>query len=38
MVVIPEKKLSVSLILADGNKNVDGVMGELTKALQPLLG
>ncbi|TDW23276.1 CubicO group peptidase (beta-lactamase class C family) [Kribbella kalugense] len=38
LVVVPEKKVSVSLILADGNKNVDGVMAELTKALQPLLG
>jgi CubicO group peptidase (beta-lactamase class C family) len=37
MVVIPSKKVSISLILADGNKNVDNVMAELTKALQPLL-
>jgi D-alanyl-D-alanine carboxypeptidase len=38
MVVIPAKKVSVALILADGNKNTDSVMAELTKALQPLLG
>lgn len=37
LVVIPDKKVSIALILADGNKQVDTVMTELTAALQPLL-
>ena len=38
LIVIPAKKVSISVLLADGNRNVDHAMGELTKALQPLLG
>jgi D-alanyl-D-alanine carboxypeptidase len=37
LVVIPAKKVSVALLLADGNKQVDTAMTELTAALQPLL-
>jgi len=37
LIVIPAQKVSVSVLLADGNRNVDHAMGELTKALQPLL-
>lgn len=37
LVVIPEKKLSIALLLADGDRHIDTGMGELTKALEPLL-
>ncbi|WP_410787696.1 serine hydrolase domain-containing protein [Kribbella sp. C-35] len=37
LIVIPAKKLAVSLLLADGNKHVDTTMTELLTALQPLL-
>ncbi|MGW1346462.1 hypothetical protein ACWCOV_35775 [Kribbella sp. NPDC002412] len=37
LVVIPDKKVSIALLLADGNKQVDTVMTDLTTALQPLL-
>lgn len=37
LVVIPDKKVSVALLLADGNKQVDTVMTDLTSAVQPLL-
>jgi D-alanyl-D-alanine carboxypeptidase len=37
LVVIPEKKVSVVLLLADGNKQIDTAMSDLTAALQPLL-
>jgi CubicO group peptidase (beta-lactamase class C family) len=36
-VFIPEYSVSVSVILADGNKNVDTVMTELVSAVQPLI-
>jgi D-alanyl-D-alanine carboxypeptidase len=38
LVVVPEKRVSVALLLADGNKQIDTAMTELTAALQPLLG
>ena len=34
---VPEKRVSFDLLLADGNKQVDTAMTELTTALQPLL-
>ncbi|MFC6156593.1 serine hydrolase domain-containing protein [Kribbella jiaozuonensis] len=37
LVVIPEKRVSVALILADGGRNIGVPMAELTKALEPLL-
>lgn len=37
LLVIPAKKLSVALLLADGNKHVDTTMTQLLTALQPLL-
>ncbi|MFG1623200.1 serine hydrolase domain-containing protein [Kribbella sp. NPDC049227] len=37
LVVIPEQRLSVALLLADGNKQVDAAMAGLLTALQPLL-
>ena len=37
LVVIPAKKVSIAVISADGGRNVGRLMGELTKALQPLL-
>ncbi|MFI6825827.1 serine hydrolase domain-containing protein [Kribbella sp. NPDC050241] len=37
LLVIPEKRLSVALLLADGNKQVDTAMAELLSALQPML-
>jgi hypothetical protein len=36
-IVIPEHKVAVSIILADGNKHVDTVMTDFVAALQPLL-
>ncbi|HEY3561987.1 MAG TPA: serine hydrolase domain-containing protein [Kribbella sp.] len=37
LVVIPAKRVSIALILADGGRNIDGPMSELTAALAPLL-
>ena len=37
LIVIPAKKLSIALLLADGNKHVDTTMSQLVTALQPLL-
>jgi CubicO group peptidase (beta-lactamase class C family) len=37
LVVIPSKHLSVALILADGNKNVDTAMSQLIAAIRPLV-
>jgi D-alanyl-D-alanine carboxypeptidase len=37
LIVIPAKKLSIALLLADGNKHVDTTMSQLVSALQPLL-
>jgi D-alanyl-D-alanine carboxypeptidase len=37
LVVIPEKKVAIALILADGGRNVGRLMGDLIEALQPLL-
>jgi D-alanyl-D-alanine carboxypeptidase len=37
LIVIPAKKLAVSLLLADGNKRVDTAMTQLVNALQPIL-
>jgi D-alanyl-D-alanine carboxypeptidase len=33
LIVIPAKRLSIAVILADGNRQVNTVMGELTRAL-----
>ena len=38
LLVIGSKRLSIAMILAEGNKNVRTTMSELTAALQPLLG
>ncbi|MFI7060783.1 serine hydrolase domain-containing protein [Kribbella sp. NPDC050124] len=38
LVVVPDKKLAIALLLADGNRQVDTVMTDFTAALQPLLG
>ena len=38
LVAIPEYKLSVAVVLADGNKHVETVAAELVTAIQPLLG
>jgi CubicO group peptidase (beta-lactamase class C family) len=38
LVTIPEHKVSVAVILADGNKRTETVVTELVAALQPLLG
>ncbi|MFI6825828.1 serine hydrolase domain-containing protein [Kribbella sp. NPDC050241] len=38
MVVIPAKKVSVALLVADGERHLDGAIVELTTALRPLLG
>jgi CubicO group peptidase (beta-lactamase class C family) len=38
LVAIPEHRLAVSILLADGNKNVERVASDLIKAIQPLLG
>lgn len=38
LVTIPGHKLSVAVILADGNKRPDTVVSELVTAIQPLLG
>jgi CubicO group peptidase (beta-lactamase class C family) len=38
LVAIPEHHLAVSVLLADGNKNVDQVASDLITAIQPLLG
>lgn len=37
LVVIPEHNLSIALILADGNKQLDTLMTDLVSAIQPLL-
>jgi D-alanyl-D-alanine carboxypeptidase len=37
LVVIPEKKVSIAVILADGGRNIARPMSDLTQALQPLL-
>lgn len=37
LVVIPAKKLSVAVLLAEGNKHVETTMTQLITALQPLL-
>ena len=37
LVVVPAKKVSAAVILADGSRDVGKTMQELTKALQPLL-
>ncbi|RZU12005.1 D-alanyl-D-alanine carboxypeptidase [Kribbella rubisoli] len=37
LIVIPAKRISIALILADGGRNVDRTMRELTRAVQPLL-
>jgi CubicO group peptidase (beta-lactamase class C family) len=37
LVVIPESNLAISLILADGNKQLDSLMTDLVSAIQPLL-
>lgn len=37
LVVVPAKKISVAVMVADGNRDVGKVMRDLTKALQPLL-
>ncbi|MGW7679956.1 serine hydrolase domain-containing protein [Kribbella sp. NPDC054772] len=37
LVVIPDKHVSIALILADGDRNIGRRMGDLTDALQPLL-
>ena len=37
LVVIPAKKLSVAVLLAEGNKHVETTMTQLVTALQPLL-
>lgn len=37
LVVIPEKRLSVALLFADGNKQFDTAMAEFLTAVQPLL-
>ncbi|MET9272712.1 serine hydrolase domain-containing protein [Kribbella sp. NPDC003557] len=37
LVVIPEKKVSIAVILADGGRNAGRLVGDLTEALQPLL-
>ncbi|MGW6277964.1 serine hydrolase domain-containing protein [Kribbella sp. NPDC055071] len=37
LVVIPSKHLSVALLLADGNKNVDSAMSQLLTAVRPLV-
>lgn len=38
MVAVPEKKVTIAVLLADGNKNSDTVVAELLAAVQPLLG
>ncbi|GAA0937693.1 serine hydrolase domain-containing protein [Kribbella koreensis] len=38
LVTVPSRKVSVAVILADGNKQPEGVVTELITALQPLLG
>jgi D-alanyl-D-alanine carboxypeptidase len=38
LVAIPEHHLAVSILLADGNKNVEPVVTDLITAIQPLLG
>ncbi|MFF0340696.1 serine hydrolase domain-containing protein [Kribbella sp. NPDC004875] len=38
LVVIPDKRVSIALILADGDRNIGRRMDDLTEALQPLLG
>ncbi len=38
LLVIPAKRLSIAMLIADGNKNVRTMTAELTTALQPLLG
>ncbi len=38
LVVIPEKKVSVALLLADGGRTIETALGHLTQALEPLLG
>jgi len=37
LVVIPAKKVAVSLLLADGQRKLDTAMAELLTAIQPLL-
>ncbi|WP_328521759.1 serine hydrolase domain-containing protein [Kribbella sp. NBC_00359] len=37
MVVVPAKKVSVALMVADGSRNIGTMVQDLTKALQPLL-
>ncbi|TCC38039.1 serine hydrolase domain-containing protein [Kribbella speibonae] len=37
LVVVPEKKISIAVILADGGRHIDRTMSDLTKALEPLL-
>ncbi|MFI5708220.1 serine hydrolase domain-containing protein [Kribbella sp. NPDC051620] len=38
LVTVPSRKVSVAVLLADGNKRPEGVVTELITALQPLLG
>nr|WP_238351393.1 serine hydrolase domain-containing protein [Kribbella shirazensis] len=38
LVVIPDKRVSIALILADGGRAIGRPMGDLTEALAPLLG
>jgi hypothetical protein len=38
MVAVPEKKVSIAILLADGNKNVKTVAAELLTAVQQALG
>ncbi|TCO51878.1 CubicO group peptidase (beta-lactamase class C family) [Kribbella antiqua] len=37
LVVIPEKRLSIALLFANGNKQIDTAMTDLANALQPLV-
>lgn len=36
--VVPSKRLSLAIVLAEGNKSARDMMSELTATLQPLLG
>jgi hypothetical protein len=38
LVVVPSRKVAISVILADGNKRPETVVTDLVTALQPLLG
>jgi D-alanyl-D-alanine carboxypeptidase len=37
LIVVPEKKVSIALTLADGGRTIGRAMGDLAKALRPLL-